>query len=790
VSILNSRGSRWLAAALLAAFLAGHLPFLASSLEDIDSVNFALGVERFDVADHRPHPPGYPLFVVLGKLGTAGARALAPDSPTETISARGLAIWGALLGALAVLPLLQVFFAIEGRATTSRAATALTLASPLFWFNASRPMSDVPGLFAGLCALALLATAFRRQRAAAAAAREGARAISPEELAASGQLIVAGALVAGLALGMRSQTMWLTLPVLVFVLVDRIGRGVAGALLGSTIALMFGASLWAIPMVVASGGPGQYLAALSSQAGEDFVGVDMLATNPSPRLLAFGLLRTFVEPWVSVPLAIAVLALATLGGAAVVRRSREAAALLAAIAMPYAVFHLLFQETQTTRYALPLVPAVAYLAARGLAALGRLALTGGTLALVAACLVLTVPALASYSADASPLSRAMTDLAARAQDEAGAPPLAMHHAFARALRGDPRVPLAAFAPPRQEVRQLARFLVDEGAGRVWFLADPRRADLVAIDPASMRVRGHYRWPFDADGFLGGVRPSSVDWLEMREPGWVAVAGWALSPELAGTARLEGAGPTREGAIAFVRARPEPAVALIGGRNLGRAGAPDVRFRLLVDGEPREEWSVRPDPGFFLTTVPLARGVLASPGRYVRLAIVAEAADGSGAPVEASVEQFDLQAPGTVMFGYDAGWHEPEYSPATGRQWRWSSDEAQIRVLHATADLEVTIAGESPLRYFEEPPEVVLRAGAREVGRIRPDRDFVWRVYVSAEAVREAGGVLTLSTDRVFVPDERTGHGDRRRLGLRIFDVEVAPAPGAARDGSPSAAGSR
>ncbi len=29
---------------------------------------------------------------------------------------------------------------------------------------------------------------------------------------------------------------------------------------------------------------------------------------------------------------------------------------------PYAVFHLLFQETVTTRYALPLVPALAYLA--------------------------------------------------------------------------------------------------------------------------------------------------------------------------------------------------------------------------------------------------------------------------------------------------------------------------------------------------------------------------------------------------------------------------------------------
>ena len=38
---------------------------------------------------------------------------------------------------------------------------------------------------------------------------------------------------------------------------------------------------------------------------------------------------------------------------------------------PYAIFHLLFQETITVRYALPLLPAVAFLAARGFALAGR-----------------------------------------------------------------------------------------------------------------------------------------------------------------------------------------------------------------------------------------------------------------------------------------------------------------------------------------------------------------------------------------------------------------------------------
>ena len=56
--------------ALAAVFLAAHLPFLPPTLEDIDSINFALGVRHFDVGQHQPHPPGYPVFIALGRIST------------------------------------------------------------------------------------------------------------------------------------------------------------------------------------------------------------------------------------------------------------------------------------------------------------------------------------------------------------------------------------------------------------------------------------------------------------------------------------------------------------------------------------------------------------------------------------------------------------------------------------------------------------------------------------------------------------------------------------------------
>ncbi len=62
---------------------------------------------------------------------------------------------------------------------------------------------------------------------------------------------------------------------------------------------------------------------------------------------------------------------------------------------------------------------------------------------------------------------------------------------------------------------------------------------------------------------------------------------------------------------------------------------------------------------------------------------------------------------------------------------------------------------------------------REVKRFSPDRDFRERVTIPAGALKPCGGRLTVTTDETFVPDERSGNGDRRRLGLRMYEVTLA-----------------
>ena len=213
--------------------------------------------------------------------------------------------------------------------------------------------------------------------------------------------------------------------------------------------------------------------------------------------------------------------------------------------------------------------------------------------------------------------------------------------------------------------------------------------------------------------------------------------------------------------------------LVGGRNLGDAGAPAVRFTVSLDGRPVFERVVEPSPGFFVVFHDFAPGTLVGEGTFAQVAIAAEAADGSQQPVNAAIEQFDVQSAGRVVVGFGEGWHEAEYEPATGLHWRWTSERSTLGVRPSAGDLTVTIVGESPLRYYDAAPTVTLLACSREVGREIPARDFTWTTRVPSDALEACDGQISIATDRTFVPDERSHNGDRRRLGLRIFDVQVA-----------------
>jgi len=697
-------------------------------------------------------------------------------APASSVEARALASVSLLAGLVAIVCLYGVFASLASRSPASAspwaalnieafAATAVTVSCPLFWYLAARPMSDLPGLAFALAAQACLLLAWQRQTPGPG----GDRRLSPALTAASGRMIVIGSLLAALSIGMRSQTVWFTLPLLVLVLLDRVGRGVAGALIGGGIMFVAGGLMWGIPLLVASGGLGPYLAALGTQAGEDFAGGEMLYTNPSARAAAFALMRTFLDPWDSPMLGAIVVVLAVAGVAHLAMRDRRTLTAVVVMSAPYLAFHLAFQDTSFIRYALPVVPAVAFLAMRGVALANERGVAVTAAALSVASVVIASPVLAAYGAEPSPTVRVLA--AMQAESRAGAPAaLAMHQTFKRPLEAeDVGFTTVLPSPPRLEWLELVKFWRDGRTDPLWFIADPVRSDLALIDPASLAESTEFRWPLVARPAFGGMRPSAARWYRMSAPGWIAEEGWSLTPETSGMAGLMGRGPHLGPIRAQVRRRPGAATVMVGGRNLASPGDPAARFTLAIDGVTLQQWDAA--PGFFLHLFEIPAGRLMGEGPLATLTIQSSAASGS-AVIQTAIEQFDLQDPDTLMFGYGDGWNEAEYNTTLG-VWRWTSDRAVVRIAGPPHDVRVTMTIESPLRYFDAPASVRVTTGDREIATTLLGSTESWSFLVPGEALAGSGGLLTIETDKTWVPSERDGGADDRRLGLRILAFRVA-----------------
>ena len=250
------------------------------------------------------------------------------------------------------------------------------------------------------------------------------------------------------------------------------------------------------------------------------------------------------------------LVLAAAGALIVLTRAPRVLALIAVVFAPYAVFHLMFQETVTVRYALPLLPLVGYLAAWALTEADARASAIATVALASASLLLVQPAVSAYGRTPSPTFALLAEM--RVLQARGAQPVVgMHRRVfteSRRARGwyNGEVPGTLLPVPRDyEWLELTRTWREGHDGETWFVADPRRTDLALVDQAHSRTRP-YRWPFKGSVYVAGARPDEMDWHVLSEPGWFLEQGWALTPETAGIAERDGYAPHRKPSVGWVR----------------------------------------------------------------------------------------------------------------------------------------------------------------------------------------------------------------------------------------------
>ncbi len=743
---------------LALVFLAFHLLYLPASLEDLDSINFALGLRQFDVAHHQPHPPGYPVFILIAKAVHAAV-------PSEATALGLVSIAG---GALGVLAAAALFRRIDGGAAPpnwSVAAVAVTMTTPLYWFTAARPLSDSIGLAAAISVQALTL--------AASSARG---------------LAVAG-FCAGLAAGLRSQVVWLTMPLLALRAFKGLGPGDWGlaeptdrlapspkSLVPVLAAFVTGIAIWFVPLVIVSGGLAAYWHALFDQGAEDLGNIQMLWTRHGLRDVLAAFYYAFVAPWAVWPIAAVLLASAGVGILRLAVRERQTLIVLAVAFGPYLVFDLLFQETFTGRYALPLVVPIAYLAVSGLRALPWDTGLAIAVALSMFCAHVGGTSIAAYSRAPAPAFR-LLDAMTSAFGDGAAPVLAMDRRESLDLRRPMKwrgeaMPVAAQtlpAPPQHEWLEAVKYWNGGGSAPVWFVVDPLRTSIDLVqhgDPV------RFRWPLAYPVLLSGARPNEMDWYRVDRPEWYLGEGWALTPEAAGVADADRRGPSLAPIDGRVSRGAFGGTLMIGGRNFD----PVSRPRLTVRIQERVVRDLALTPGAFLDFVSIPPDLMPPAEHSPYATVKVEASAGS----RVAIEQFDASATRPIV-GFGDGWQEQEFNPRTGLRWRWLSERGELRVRlpfkllppdrreapAATLHLE----GESPLTYFRRGSTLTIRVGPRVVLTRVLNADF--SIDLPIQDPLDSAPIV-LETDQVFSPADRGWRksADRRHLGLRIFTAEI------------------
>jgi len=193
----------------------------------MDSVQFALATGKFDVALHQPQPPGYFLYVMMGRLFLLFTK----DENTAFVA---VSILFSTLAVVAVYHLAKELFDKE----SAVAAAAIAITSPVFWLHGEVALSYAPEafmsvLFAFLC--------FRMQKGEGGLYWEAAVA-----LAVSG--------------GIRQNTMVFLFPLWLYSM-----RGFGPRRAFASLAIFWVAiAAWFIPMLHMTGGYERYSAALKA----------------------------------------------------------------------------------------------------------------------------------------------------------------------------------------------------------------------------------------------------------------------------------------------------------------------------------------------------------------------------------------------------------------------------------------------------------------------------------------------------------------------------------------------
>lgn len=222
---LNLGNLQFLYFIVLLTFIS-RLIYQANYLDDWDSVQFALGIHDFSISIHQPHPPGYPFYILLGKL----SHLLFQDD------LKALAFLSTLFGSLILIPLYLLSKKMFNQPTAL--ITILLFAfTPLTWLLSELALTDIPGLFFLILAIYLIYTTKDNYKN-----------------------FLLTCLFSGLILGIRSNSVLILIGLILFVTAKKHNPKFA---IFSIALFLIGIAIWLIPIIFITG-PKPFLQSYSS----------------------------------------------------------------------------------------------------------------------------------------------------------------------------------------------------------------------------------------------------------------------------------------------------------------------------------------------------------------------------------------------------------------------------------------------------------------------------------------------------------------------------------------------
>jgi hypothetical protein len=298
--------------------------------DDQDGVNFLLGVERYDLKFHQPHFPGYPVYIVAGKL----LRSVI-NSPEWALVALSV-----ISGVSCVWLMFVWVSKFQSRDTALFCATALAV-NPVFFEFSHKIFTEIPAMALLLMALVILG--------------------NPVD--GSGKRWFASGAIMGMMLGIRLS--WWPYPLFYLLYGAKTGRGLN--VLGG---LVVGVLLWLAPQATLVGASELATTGLSFTGGHfsDWGGAIGAEMAKDPRLISLilrigeavgwigsGTIWTRV-PWAAFTFVSIVIFLG-------IRNDKKEANTFLLATLFYLLWVALGQNLEKTRHLIMIAPAVIVIAA-------------------------------------------------------------------------------------------------------------------------------------------------------------------------------------------------------------------------------------------------------------------------------------------------------------------------------------------------------------------------------------------------------------------------------------------